>query len=92
MMRGFARNVSGTSPIGTGTIPPAASLAEREPEKKRIEVEDIVKNDMHSFSPAIQRFVNCRDARELNGYDVDILLRDYQRLAGALKTANVYRP
>lgn len=36
-------------------------------------------------APPIARFVEVKDARELNGFDVELLLRDYQRLAGAWK-------
>ena len=35
--------------------------------------------------PPIQRFLELKEAKELNGFDVELLLRDYQRLAGALK-------
>jgi len=85
MMRGFARNVSGTSPNGTSS--PSAS--EREPEQSKAEVEGTAKIDISSVSLGIQRFIECKDAKELNGHDVDILLRDYQRLASALKAAGI---
>lgn len=89
MMRGFARNVSGTSPIGTSSPTATLSIVEREPEKKRTDTEESAKVDISGIPPGIQRFVECKDARELNGHDVDILLRDYQRLAGALKAAGI---
>jgi len=88
MMRGFARNVSGTSPNGTSS--PNAS--EREPEQRKAEVEATAKTDTSSVSLGIQRFIECKDARQLNGHDVDILLRDYQRLASALKAAGITGP
>lgn len=44
--------------------------------------------DFSGIAPPMQRFVKCADARELNFFDVELLLRDYQRLAGALSAAN----
>ena len=41
--------------------------------------------DIAGIAPPIQRFTECREAKELNGYDVELLLRDYQRLSGALR-------
>lgn len=41
--------------------------------------------DITGIAPPIQRFTECREAKELNGYDVELLLRDYQRLSGALR-------
>lgn len=43
--------------------------------------------DWSGIAPPIERFMQCIDARELNGYDVDLLLRDYQRLGGAAGVA-----
>ena len=41
--------------------------------------------DLSGIGPPIQRFVEMRESRELTGFDIDILLRDYQRLAGVLR-------
>lgn len=97
MMRGFGRNVSGTSPIGTSsptsvsTVPaPTTTTMEKEAEKKKlmvVEEDTMDKIDISGLAPGIEKFVECKDARELTGHDVDVLLRDYQRLAGALKAA-----
>lgn len=43
--------------------------------------------DLGGVAPPVKRFVELRDARELNFFDVELLLRDYQRLVGVLKTA-----
>ncbi|KAL9055097.1 MAG: hypothetical protein Q9162_003767 [Coniocarpon cinnabarinum] len=43
------------------------------------------KVDLNGIGPPVQRFIGIKDAKELNGYDVELLLRDYQRLAGAIK-------
>lgn len=40
--------------------------------------------DVRGIAPPIQKFVSLKEARELNGFEVELLLRDYQRLAGAL--------
>lgn len=47
--------------------------------------------DWNGVAPPMQRFVKCSDARELNFFEVELLLRDYQRLAGALGAATVTR-
>ncbi|KAI9669646.1 MAG: hypothetical protein M1831_007342 [Alyxoria varia] len=41
--------------------------------------------DLSGVGPPIQRFVELKESRELTGFDVDLLLRDYQRLAGVLR-------
>lgn len=41
--------------------------------------------DLSGVGPPIQRFIECKEIKELNGYDVELLLRDYQRLAGAMR-------
>ncbi|KAB8338977.1 hypothetical protein FH972_021916 [Carpinus fangiana] len=41
--------------------------------------------DVNGIAPPIQKFVALREVKELNGFDIELLLRDYQRLAGALK-------
>lgn len=43
------------------------------------------KVDLSGIAAPMQRFVDLKDARELNGYEVEVLLRDYQRLAGAVR-------
>jgi len=40
---------------------------------------------LSGIAPPIKRFVDVRDPKELTFFDVEILLRDYQRLAGALR-------
>jgi len=92
MMRGFGRAPSGTSTAsnaGTNSSPVAPAAHDREPEKRDPDAGhvDPLQNDLSGIAPAIERFMQCRDVKELNGYDVDLLLRDYQRLAGALKAA-----
>lgn len=41
--------------------------------------------DIKGIGPPIERFTQVKDARELNHFDVEALLRDYQRLASAVK-------
>lgn len=41
-------------------------------------------------SPPVKRFVECKDAQELKLKEVDELLKEYQRLAGALRGAINY--
>lgn len=93
MMRGFGgRSVSaavGGSSVGSISSP-VAPPSEREPEKKSINQAAAGQADLSGISPPIQRFVDCRDGKELNGYDVELLLRDYQRLVGALRAVGVF--
>jgi len=90
MMRGFGRAPSGTSTVSNaGSSPVAPAAHDREPEKRETDAAhtDPLRNDVSGIAPGIERFLQCRDGKELNGYDIDLLLRDYQRLAGALKAA-----
>lgn len=41
--------------------------------------------DVMGVGAPVQKFVDCKEAKELNFFDVDLLLRDYQRLAGVLR-------
>ena len=92
-MRGFARNVSPTPPVTTSASPaPVAEVAkDRTPRavdaisSRSIDSDNKSDLDATGVAPPIQRFAELRDARELNGFDVELLLRDYQRIAGALR-------
>ncbi|KAI9710177.1 MAG: hypothetical protein M1828_002210 [Chrysothrix sp. TS-e1954] len=78
-MRGFGRSpsVSSSQPI-INTV--AANPMEDANTNEKAAIFDV-----SGVAPAMPRFVEMKESKELNGYDVELLLRDYQRLAGALR-------
>lgn len=95
VMRGFGRNSSGTTPtLSTATAGPANL---EKPVEEKADVSST--NAMPSLqlmtehaphvpfhvAPPIQRFMDVSDAGELKVSEVTELLKDYQRLAAALK-------
>lgn len=81
----FGRSTSGTTTptlASTGGTAPVVKAEETIPEKP-------AGFDLSGVAPPIKRFVDTKDARELNFFDVELLLRDYQRLVGVLKAAAV---
>ncbi|KAL8991322.1 MAG: hypothetical protein Q9177_000222 [Variospora cf. flavescens] len=86
VMRGFGRNSSGTTP----TLAMAANTAEKPP-AELTGITDTKTSAMlpplspHMIAPPIRRFMDISDAGELRVGEVTELLRDYQRLAAALK-------
>lgn len=96
MMRGFGRQPSAASsgaqtPTGSASAasgqpnPASASTDARDAEKASLRATPGF--DWSGIAPPLQRFVDCKDARELNFFDVELLLRDYQRLVGAVNAA-----
>ena len=91
-MRGFGRTVSNpgsnSSSVPTiaavtgGTNAGAAETADGVGESKPATGLGV---DLSGVGPPIRRFLECKEAKELNGFDVELLLRDYQRLSGALR-------
>lgn len=83
-MRGFGRGVPLTSSFLPNPIPETStSTLQTDGPSDRNGV------DLSGIGPAMARFVDLKDARELNFFDIDLLLRDYQRLAGALEAARL---
>ncbi|KAL9030979.1 MAG: hypothetical protein Q9196_000948 [Gyalolechia fulgens] len=86
VMRGFGRNSSGTTPtLGAAT----ANM-----EKPHTEMADMTDSKVgtapsppfsNEIAPPIKRFIDVSDAGELKLVEVTELLKDYQRLAMALK-------
>ena len=95
VMRGFGRNSSGTTPtLSTATAGPA-NLEKPVEEKAdasstnampplQLMTEHAPHVPFH-VAPPIQRFMDVSDAGELKVSEVTELLKDYQRLAAALK-------
>lgn len=92
-MRGFGRSGTPTASPASNPSTPAPTetpapqtdgTAQPEP-NPGAEQEKKTTLDLSGIAPPIQRFVALKEAKELNGFDVELLLRDYQRLAGALK-------
>jgi len=84
MMRGFGRSASSgaigapptnTTPVSGVTASPATPRP----------ISEKAATLMNGVAPPIKRFVDVREPKELTFFDVEILLRDYQRLAGALR-------
>ena len=76
-MRSFGKGLA--IPISASTVHADMSIQPTDA------VTDEKSLDTDGMGPPIERFVNMKEAKELNGFDVDLLLRDYQRLAGAFK-------
>ncbi|KAL8849102.1 MAG: hypothetical protein Q9221_005906 [Calogaya cf. arnoldii] len=96
VMRGFGRSSSGTTPPTLSTAIPGPAI----PEKPLGEKADASNTNAMSslqlmtehaphvpfhMAPPIQRFMDVSDAGELKIGEVTELLKDYQRLAAALK-------
>lgn len=82
MMRGFGRSSSGSNTATASSAVVAATVTPAVPG------EPVSQKAAISFSgvaPPIKRFVEIKEPKELTFFDVEILLRDYQRLAGALR-------
>ncbi|KAL8694658.1 MAG: hypothetical protein Q9218_000753 [Villophora microphyllina] len=89
VMRGFGRSSSGTTP--TLSSPTVSTNAEKPPS----EMADMANSSMTAVpspeavttknAPPIKRFMAVSDAGELKVGEVAELLKDYRRLAGALK-------
>ncbi|KAI4096771.1 MAG: hypothetical protein LQ344_000911 [Seirophora lacunosa] len=87
VMRGFGRNSSGTTP----TLATAATTAEKLPAAMTGMAEAKTSATPrslppHKVAPPIRRFMDVADAGDLKVGEVTELLRDYQRLAAALRT------
>ncbi len=84
VMRGFGRNSSAASLVIS--TPPAA------PEKPFLETSSSSNKDggAPQISPPIQRFMSVADASDLKIGEVEELLRDYKRLAGALQDSRAF--
>ncbi|KAI4174107.1 MAG: hypothetical protein LQ343_002553 [Gyalolechia ehrenbergii] len=86
VMRGFGRNSSGTTP----TLATATANTEK-PHTEMAEMADSKASTMPSLpnpnriAPPIKRFIDISDAGELKLGEITELLKDYQRLAAALK-------
>ncbi|KAL8723724.1 MAG: hypothetical protein Q9225_000019 [Loekoesia sp. 1 TL-2023] len=86
VMRGFGRNSSGSTPTLTTTT---ASV--EKPPAEMAEISDPKPSTMpppptpNKFAPPIKRFMDIPDAGELKVGEITELLKDYQRLAAALK-------
>ncbi|KAL8755810.1 MAG: hypothetical protein Q9199_003375 [Rusavskia elegans] len=95
VMRGFGRSSSGTTPTLSTATPGPASL--EKPVEEKADASDtnamppLQQMTEHTpyvpfnVAPPIQRFMDVTDAGELKVSEVTELLKDYQRLAAALK-------
>ncbi|KAI4120775.1 MAG: hypothetical protein LQ338_006772 [Usnochroma carphineum] len=90
VMRGFGRNPSGTTP----TLAMTTATTEKAP-SELAEISNAASASTSSMpppslpskiAPPIKRFMDIHDAGELKVGEVSELLKDYQRLAAALKT------
>ena len=91
-MRGFARTPTPTAPPPSAALPSpndtlrASQVDGAAPSPAPTITREVPKTlDFSGVGPPIQRFVELKEAKELNGFDTELLLRDYQRLAGALR-------
>lgn len=95
VMRGFGRSSSGTTPtLSTATAGPASL---EKPVEEKVDASNtnalpplqvMTEHTPHvpfNVAPPIQRFMDVSDAGELKVGEVTELLKDYQRLAAALK-------
>lgn len=73
--RGRDEHPRGRTPAQTTTLPPTSQSQS---------TNTGARPDFSGIAPPLARFVELRDARELNFFEVELLLRDYQRLAGAV--------
>lgn len=91
---GSAPNAVGATQVGNSSSPAAGPVATTYSSAADATADDESSNrattsfDWGGIAPPISRFVQCSDARELNHFDVELLLRDYQRLAGAADAAS----
>lgn len=86
MSRGFGRTTSADHQGSSSPLAAARSNTTVTPEKMAVPSGSDI--DWSSIAPPIPRFVQCKDARTLNFFEVELLLRDYQRLAGAASAAS----
>ena len=87
-MRGFGRSGTPTSspaPTPVATAEDATSQVDGASTNGHSLQEEKPVVDVRSIAAPVQRFVDLKEAKELNGFDVELLLRDYQRLAGAIR-------
>ncbi|KAL8944009.1 MAG: hypothetical protein Q9216_000718 [Gyalolechia sp. 2 TL-2023] len=87
VMRGFGRNSSGTTPT--------LATAKANMEKPHMEMAELIGSKINTtpslpvakgIAPPIKRFIDMSDAEGLKLGEITELLKDYQRLAMALKT------
>lgn len=85
VMRGFGRSPSGTTPtLATGTVNADKPPAERA-EMSNLSAAMQSAPVSNKIAPPIKRFMDVSDAGELKLGEIAELLKDYQRLAAALK-------
>jgi len=84
MMRGFGRSPSASS---TPTITSDAAYSAVEDVADENTTRERPVMDLSGMAPPIRRYVEMKQPKEMTFYDVELLLRDYQRLAGALYAA-----
>ena len=87
-MRGFGRNTSGTpTPTLATAGKPSQELQQAPPTKS-----DAINAQKLSIKalPPIQRFLDIAGAEDLKVGEVAELLKDYKRLAGALKNMGAF--
>lgn len=91
VMRGFGRSSSATISPNTSASSEAEKSLPDPPEgigKPRLAA--VAGTESQRLSPPVQRFVEMNDASQLKIGEVEELLKDYQRLAGALKRSNAF--
>ena len=84
VMRGFGRNSSGTAPTLT-TASPTTNVASSEATKTSGSINMPPPPVPPKIGPPIQKFIDTLDAGDLRVSEIAELLKDYKRLAGALK-------
>lgn len=85
-MRGFGVRNSSGGPTSTPTPTPTLASVEKAQEIRDVSSED----PMGTIAPPVQRFMDVATTEELKIGDVAELLRDYKRLAGALKDLKAF--
>ena len=98
-VRGFGRANSSPSSAATPAMPASAASSSINPattntaeDKKSREPKEMLKSlsPVPKIQPPSQRFMDLTDAEDLRIGEVAELLKDYKRLAGALKDMNVF--
>jgi len=92
----FGRSASGPAPLSTPPVGVSRQLGDKPDKQSQADAKAQSDTDLNSAEtlaqlrktkPPIRRFMDTRDARDLKIGDVDDLLKDYKRLAEALREA-----
>lgn len=92
----FGRSASGPAPLSTPPVSVSRQVGDRSEKQSQVDGKAQSEADLNSAEtlaqlrktkPPIRRFVEAKDAKDLKIGDVDDLLKDYKRLAEALREA-----